>query len=104
MILTCPECATSYFVDDGKIGAEGRSVRCAGCGNRWTARAQTVLELRSTPEEGAAAFEAAPAVEAPPSAPLAELPAPELPKVFRARTEAKRNIRQAAAAGAVWAA
>lgn len=37
MILTCPECATSYFVDDSRIPAQGRRVRCSSCGNRWTA-------------------------------------------------------------------
>jgi predicted Zn finger-like uncharacterized protein len=37
MILTCPECATSYFVDDGRIPPAGRKVRCSSCGHRWTA-------------------------------------------------------------------
>lgn len=37
MILTCPECATSYFVDDDRIPPAGRSVKCSSCGNRWKA-------------------------------------------------------------------
>ena len=37
MILTCPECATSYFVDDSRIAAAGRTVKCSNCGARWTA-------------------------------------------------------------------
>ena len=37
MILTCPECATSYFVDDDRIPPAGRTVKCSSCGNRWKA-------------------------------------------------------------------
>jgi predicted Zn finger-like uncharacterized protein len=37
MILTCPECATSYFVDDSRIATAGRTVKCSNCGARWTA-------------------------------------------------------------------
>ena len=37
MILTCPECATSYFVDDFTDRAAGRTVKCSNCGARWTA-------------------------------------------------------------------
>ena len=37
MILTCPDCATSYFVDDDRIPSAGRTVKCSNCGNRWRA-------------------------------------------------------------------
>jgi predicted Zn finger-like uncharacterized protein len=37
MILTCPECATSYFVDDSRVPAAGRTVKCSNCGAKWTA-------------------------------------------------------------------
>jgi predicted Zn finger-like uncharacterized protein len=37
MILTCPECATSYFVDDSRIPAHGRRVKCTSCSHRWMA-------------------------------------------------------------------
>lgn len=60
MILTCSKCATRYHVDPASLGAEGRTVRCAGCGHRWTAKppadAPKVLELK-TP--GPAAWRAA---------------------------------------------
>jgi len=44
MILTCPDCATSYFVDDDRVPAKGRTVKCSSCGHRW----------HVTPERGGA--------------------------------------------------
>ena len=35
MILTCPNCATRYTVDDAKFPAAGRKVRCAKCAHVW---------------------------------------------------------------------
>ena len=35
MILTCPECHTSYTVKDGAIPPHGRNVRCASCKHSW---------------------------------------------------------------------
>src|SRR5271163_2471562 len=37
MILSCPHCATGYFVEEGRLGPRGRAVKCAACGTRWTA-------------------------------------------------------------------
>ena len=67
MILTCPECATSYFVDDSRIPEAGRTVKCASCGARWTAKRETG-EFRSAddPERAPAPVrEPAPAVAHP---------------------------------------
>ena len=51
MILTCSKCATRYHVDPASLGSGGRSVRCAGCGHRWTAKppadAPELLEIRT---------------------------------------------------------
>jgi predicted Zn finger-like uncharacterized protein len=35
MILTCPTCSTRYQADEKNFPPEGRSVRCAKCGNVW---------------------------------------------------------------------
>src|SRR5215831_1438457 len=95
MILTCPKCATGYFVDDGQIGSVGRKVRCAACGARWTAKVEpTPAAAPATP----ALETAAPADE---SGPM--LSADHLPRAFRTRAEEERRLRRAAALGAVWA-
>jgi predicted Zn finger-like uncharacterized protein len=99
MILTCPECATGYFVEDSQIRAGGRKVRCAACGARWLAQSDSALELVKS-EEGAIARE--PAAEAP--AEPAPITAEELPRVFRDRALEERRLRQAATAGVAWAA
>ena len=85
MILTCPSCATRYFVKDDAVPPGGRAVRCASCGGSWRAEPEgDALELAADPS-------AAPG------------PAP-LPKVYRAKVAARRQTREAMAAGVVWAA
>ena len=101
MILTCPECATSYFVEDRKISPAGRAVKCASCAQRWTAYPEATLELEASAEEGAVAREAFEPEPAPPT--IQDLPGAELPKVIRAKVENSRKVREAAAHGIVWA-
>ena len=99
MILTCPSCATSYFAPDDAIGPGGRTVRCKSCKHTWRASLDEPLELSATTEEPAAfGRRDEPAAES-----LAETPAPELPRAFRARAEQQRRLRRAAAHGVVWA-
>jgi predicted Zn finger-like uncharacterized protein len=100
MILTCPECATSYSVPDEALGAKGRRVRCQSCGHQWLATPEEPLVLAAEPAAASPALAPEPAA-APES--LADTPAPELPKAFRARAEQQRRIRRAATHGAMWA-
>ena len=37
MIATCPACGKRYRLPDDAVPPQGRSVRCAACGNGWTA-------------------------------------------------------------------
>lgn len=77
MILTCPECATSYFVDDGRIPAQGRRVRCSSCARRWLAGPngpipEPAVEPAPIAEPEVPAAEAAPVedeIAAPPAEP-----------------------------------
>lgn len=104
MILTCPECATSYFVDESKIPPEGRMVKCASCAARWTAypaEPEPEVELQDIAIEPVA-----PAPEAALDAPAEDEPGltgEDLPKAFRAKADTNRRVREAAAMGVVWA-
>ena len=109
MILTCPECASRYFVDDSKVGAAGRVVRCAACGTRWTARNEEALDLFEEPsvadlagEPNLTALDGASNPADDPQTPVDQLPGEELPKVFRARADAERRLKEAKTTGVIW--
>jgi predicted Zn finger-like uncharacterized protein len=95
MILTCPACASRYFVDEAKLPPQGRQVRCAACGESWRAQPEADL-LDLTPD-----FEPKVEAVAPELAPTT--PAEALPKAFRQQVQAKQRTRAAVAAGVVWA-
>jgi predicted Zn finger-like uncharacterized protein len=77
MILTCPECATSYHVDDARVPSTGRRVRCSSCGHRW-------LAGPDGPIVEAASFAPEPEpLEAEPEAPVEGAVAEEPPLVVR---------------------
>lgn len=44
MIITCPNCATRYDVDDERFSPKGRSVRCAECNESWFVPAPQPIE------------------------------------------------------------
>lgn len=101
MILTCPECATRYFVPDDKVGPDGRTVKCSSCGNRWTAHGEPALELFVDADEGATVRDSFEPVAD--EAPVSALPGEELPKVFRQKADTDRRVREAVTTGVVWA-
>ena len=98
MILTCPECATSYFVDDSRIAAAGRIVKCSNCGARWTARPEEPEES-ALPEPSAAPVAPPPPAAAPPPSDelviegpsMTERPAPP-PRIAAPRREANSKV------------
>ena len=51
MIITCPQCATSYSIPDGSVGSAGRRVRCSNCSHRWYIEPEP--EPEPTPEDEA---------------------------------------------------
>lgn len=74
-------------------------MRCAGCGVTWRAHAEEPLELSFSAEEGAVATYGETSMGFDPP----DLPAPEIPKAFRAKAEQRRRAHRAAATGVVWA-
>ena len=95
MILSCPNCATQYAIDEAQLGPTGRTVRCAACKNTWRAeRIEAPIEL---------------APVAPPPEPrpvkaqdLKEVKAKTLPKSYRALQDYKKRMKAIAAQGLVW--
>lgn len=55
MILTCPSCGTRFALDAARLGAEGRTVRCARCSHTWFAEPAAAAPV--TAGESAAADE-----------------------------------------------
>jgi predicted Zn finger-like uncharacterized protein len=63
VILTCPECATSYFVDDSRVPPTGRRVKCSSCGHRWLAGPDGQITEPKTPALAAEPESVAPVKE-----------------------------------------
>ncbi|WP_375205039.1 zinc-ribbon domain-containing protein [Hyphococcus sp.] len=51
MIITCPDCATRYDVDDERFSPNGRSVRCSACGESWFVPAPELLDVEPLDKE-----------------------------------------------------
>lgn len=60
MMIVCPTCASTYRIEAGRVGMEGRSVRCAACRETWFVSPAEVLaahaaelDVGHAPETGA---------------------------------------------------
>ncbi len=53
MIITCPDCATRYDVDDERFSPSGRSVRCSSCGESWFVPAPELIDVAPIEEKKA---------------------------------------------------
>ena len=96
MILTCPQCATRYFVREGSIPEDGRNVRCASCANMWRATAADLtVDLSELSQEDVYSD------ASPPPPPVVQ--EPPLPTRIREKAKAERRTREAMTAGVVWA-
>lgn len=51
MIITCPDCATRYDVDDERFSPNGRSVRCSSCGESWFVPAPELIDVAPLEEK-----------------------------------------------------
>src|SRR4051794_18128219 len=49
MIITCPNCRTSYQIKPLTLGQHGRTVRCTSCGHRWFVRPEGVPPIPPAP-------------------------------------------------------
>src|SRR5215475_10813506 len=57
MLIVCPNCSTSYAIEPGSLGSEGRTVRCARCKATWFADA-SAAEMPALAEAASDASEA----------------------------------------------
>ena len=81
MILTCPECATSYFVDDLRIPRLGRMVKCTNCSHRWRAFQDRAEAEKEIPEDDLVFEEKSePEPEPPPEEEIEFVAAPAIPR------------------------
>jgi predicted Zn finger-like uncharacterized protein len=73
MLFVCPNCATSYMIDQAAVGPAGRTVRCAPCKASWFAGGpETTPAVTSSVDTAIAEAEAQ-------SAPAARVKAPQPP-------------------------
>jgi predicted Zn finger-like uncharacterized protein len=58
MIISCPNCSTTYKVDNATLGPQGKSVRCSNCEQQWHQ-----LPVKATPVQRAPAYTSQPQIQ-----------------------------------------
>jgi predicted Zn finger-like uncharacterized protein len=53
MLIVCPSCASEYTIDPAKLGADGRTLRCAICRDTWFVKPDGALPGAAARDEGA---------------------------------------------------
>ncbi|GJD79985.1 MJ0042-type zinc finger domain-containing protein [Methylobacterium gregans] len=102
MLITCPTCASSYRVETGRVGMEGRSVRCAACRETWfispaevlAAHAEELAEAEAAEPSAADWQEASAAVREAVGADVVENVPPEPPKTRRRSSRPRKAGRR----------
>ncbi len=94
MILSCPNCATKYTLNESQLGVRGRTVRCAACKTTWHAeRPEKPIDL---------SFSDVKKSEKETVEDLHKVKAKKLPLKYRAILEDKKRMKALAAQGMVW--
>lgn len=94
MILSCPNCATKYTLNESQLGVRGRTVRCAACKTTWHAeRPEKPIDL---------SFSDVKKSEKETVEDLHTVKAKKLPLKYRAILEDKKRMKALAAQGMVW--
>jgi len=94
MILSCPNCATKYTLNEAQLGLRGRTVRCAACKTTWHAeRPEKPIDL---------SFSDVKKSEKETVEDLHKVKAKKLPLKYRAILEDKKRMKALAAQGMVW--
>jgi predicted Zn finger-like uncharacterized protein len=98
MILSCPNCATSYTIDEAQLGPAGRTVRCAACKSTWHAQTpEDPIDLGLSPDPQ-------PDAKTERIADLQGVKAKKVPLKYRAMIEDKKRGKALMAQGLVWGA